>query len=94
MDAIAAASSAEPLWQADAGRISGTVFGAMVIGIISNGLNLIGVSSYWQLVCKRSDHCLRGCTGFPERKSGTFKKEEIIFYYSSAMLDPPRFLFS
>lgn len=46
------ASSAEPLWQADAGRISGTVFGAMVIGIISNGLNLIGVSSYWQLIVK------------------------------------------
>ena len=34
------------------GRISGTVFGAMVIGIISNGLNLIGVSSYWQLIVK------------------------------------------
>ena len=28
------------------------VFGAMVIGIISNGLNLIGVSSYWQLIIK------------------------------------------
>ena len=26
--------------------------GAMVIGIISNGLNLIGVSSYWQLIVK------------------------------------------
>lgn len=34
------------------GHISGTVFGAMVIGIISNGLNLIGVSSYWQLIVK------------------------------------------
>ena len=34
------------------GRISGTVFGAMVIGVISNGLNLIGVSSYWQLIVK------------------------------------------
>ena len=34
------------------GRISGTVFGAMVIGIISNGLNLIGVASYWQLIIK------------------------------------------
>ena len=34
------------------GRISGTIFGAMVIGIISNGLNLMGVSSFWQLVVK------------------------------------------
>ena len=24
----------------------------MVIGIISNGLNLLGVSSYWQLIVK------------------------------------------
>ncbi|MFR7443315.1 MAG: ABC transporter permease [Sellimonas intestinalis] len=35
------------------GRISGTVFGAIVIGIISNGLNLMGVSSFWQLVVRR-----------------------------------------
>lgn len=34
------------------GRISGTIFGAMVIGIISNGLNLMSVSSFWQLVVK------------------------------------------
>jgi ribose transport system permease protein len=34
------------------GRISGTIFGAIVIGIISNGLNLMGVSSFWQLVVK------------------------------------------
>ena len=48
-----------PFWESSTtsmaggrGRISGTVFGAMVIGIISNGLNLIGVSSYWQLIVK------------------------------------------
>ena len=34
------------------GRISGTFFGAIVIGIISNGLVLINVSSFWQLVVK------------------------------------------
>ena len=34
------------------GRISGTIFGAIVIGIISNGLNLIKISSYWQLIVK------------------------------------------
>ena len=34
------------------GAISGTIFGALVIGIISNGLNLIGLSSFWQLVVK------------------------------------------
>lgn len=34
------------------GNISGTVIGAIVIGVISNGLNLIGISSYWQLIVK------------------------------------------
>lgn len=34
------------------GAVSGTIFGALVIGIISNGLNLIGLSSFWQLVVK------------------------------------------
>ena len=34
------------------GRISGTIFGAIVIGIISNGLNLVNVSSFWQLIVK------------------------------------------
>ena len=34
------------------GALSGTIFGALVIGIISNGLNLIGLSSFWQLVVK------------------------------------------
>ena len=34
------------------GAVSGTIFGALVIGIISNGLKLIGLSSFWQLVVK------------------------------------------
>lgn len=53
MDAIAACVlGGTSMGRAGRGRISGTVFGAMVIGIISNGLNLIGVSSYWQLIVK------------------------------------------
>ena len=52
MDAIAACVLGGTSMAGGKGRISGTVFGAMVIGIISNGLNLIGVSSYWQLIVK------------------------------------------
>lgn len=52
MDAIAACVLGGTSMTGGKGRISGTVFGAMVIGIISNGLNLIGVSSYWQLIVK------------------------------------------
>ena len=52
LDAIAACVLGGTSMSGGKGRISGTVFGAMVIGIISNGLNLIGVSSYWQLIIK------------------------------------------
>ncbi|WP_240689465.1 ABC transporter permease [Ammoniphilus sp. YIM 78166] len=52
MDAIAACVLGGVSMAGGRGRISGTVFGAMVIGVISNGLNLLGVSSFWQLVVK------------------------------------------
>lgn len=52
MDAIAACVLGGTSMAGGRGRISGTVIGAMVIGVISNGLNLIGVSSYWQLIVK------------------------------------------
>ena len=34
------------------GRIGGTIIGALVIGVLNNGLNLMGVSSFWQMVVK------------------------------------------
>nr|WP_314733373.1 hypothetical protein [Anaerobacillus sp. CMMVII] len=34
------------------GRIGGTVIGALIIGVLSNGLNLMGVSSFWQYIVK------------------------------------------
>lgn len=52
MDAIAACVLGGVSMSGGIGRISGTFFGAIVIGIISNGLNLMGVSSFWQLVVK------------------------------------------
>ena len=52
MDAIAACVLGGISMSGGVGRISGTVIGAVVIGIISNGLNLMGVSSFWQLVVK------------------------------------------
>lgn len=50
MDAIAASVLGGVSMSGGKGRVSGTVFGALVIGIVSNGLNLLGVSSFWQLV--------------------------------------------
>jgi len=34
------------------GRISGTVLGALIVGFLSNGLNLVGVEPFWQYVAK------------------------------------------
>ncbi|MDD2980549.1 MAG: ABC transporter permease [Hespellia sp.] len=52
MDAIAACVLGGVSMSGGVGHVSGTVIGAVVIGIISNGLNLMGVSSFWQLVVK------------------------------------------
>jgi ribose/xylose/arabinose/galactoside ABC-type transport system permease subunit len=34
------------------GTIPGTVMGIIIIGLIYNGMNLLGVSSYWQTIMK------------------------------------------
>lgn len=52
MDAIAACVLGGISMSGGVGSISGTFIGAVVIGMISNGLNLMGVSSFWQLVVK------------------------------------------
>jgi ribose transport system permease protein len=52
LDAIAACVLGGVSMAGGVGRISGTILGAAVIGIISNGLNLINVSSFWQLIVK------------------------------------------
>lgn len=50
LDAIAACVLGGISMAGGKGRISGTVFGAIVIGVVSNGLNLMGVTSFWQLL--------------------------------------------
>lgn len=52
MDAIAAVVLGGTSMSGGRGRISGTVIGALIIGILSNGLNLMGVSSFWQYIVK------------------------------------------
>jgi len=32
------------------GSLIGTAFGVLLIGVLGNGLNMLGVSSYWQFV--------------------------------------------
>ncbi|MDN6425370.1 MAG: ribose ABC transporter permease, partial [Bifidobacterium crudilactis] len=32
------------------GRLTGTMIGVLIIGVLNNGLNIIGVSAFWQQV--------------------------------------------
>lgn len=52
MNAIAAAVLGGTSMSGGKGRIIGTVIGAFVIGILSDGLVMMGVSSFWQTVIK------------------------------------------
>ena len=51
-DAIAAAVLGGTSFSGGVGTVGGTVIGALVIGILSNGLNLLQVDYYWQQVVK------------------------------------------
>jgi putative xylitol transport system permease protein len=52
LDAIAAVVIGGTSLSGGQGQIIGTVFGALLLGVINNGLDLLGVSSYFQLVIK------------------------------------------
>lgn len=52
MDAIAATVVGGTSMAGGYGRISGTVIGALIIGVLNNGLNLMNVSSFWQYIVK------------------------------------------
>lgn len=52
LDAIAAVVLGGTSMSGGFGKIGGTVIGALIIGVLSNGLNLMGVSSFWQYIVK------------------------------------------
>ncbi len=52
MDAIAAAVLGGTSLMGGVGSVSGTIIGAITIAMISNGLNLFGVSTYVQQMTK------------------------------------------
>lgn len=54
MDAIAAVVLGGTSLSGGKGRIWGTLIGALIIGVLNNGLNIIGVSAFWQQVVKGS----------------------------------------
>ncbi len=52
LDAIAAVVIGGTSLAGGVGRVTGTVIGALLIGVVNNGLDLMGVESYYQLVIK------------------------------------------
>lgn len=50
LDVIAAVVIGGASLQGGSGRLTGTLVGALIIGVIRNGLNLLGVSSFWQQI--------------------------------------------
>jgi inositol transport system permease protein len=52
LDAITAAVIGGTSLAGGIGTIPGTIVGALIIGVMNNGLDLLGVSSYWQSILK------------------------------------------
>ena len=52
MDAITAVIVGGTSMTGGVGKIGGTIIGALIIGVLNNGLILMGVSSYYQQIIK------------------------------------------
>ncbi len=52
LDAIAAVVLGGTSLMGGVGSVWGTVVGALIIGVMNNGLTIIGLSSFWQYVAK------------------------------------------
>ncbi|QCX34395.1 ribose ABC transporter permease [Caloramator sp. E03] len=52
LDAIAACVLGGTSMMGGIGKIGGTVLGVLVIGVLNNGLNLLNINSFWQLIAK------------------------------------------
>ena len=52
MDAIAAVVVGGTSMSGGSGKLGGTLIGVLIIGILNNGLNLMGVNSDWQYIIK------------------------------------------
>jgi ribose transport system permease protein len=50
LDAIAACIIGGASFFGGVGTVGGTLIGALIIGFLRNGLNLLDVSAYWQMI--------------------------------------------
>lgn len=52
LDAIAAVVLGGTSMLGGIGKMGGTILGVLVIGVLNNGLNLLNINSFWQLIAK------------------------------------------
>ena len=52
MDAIAATALGGTSMSGGRGKIQGTLIGVLIIAVLNNGMNILGISSYYQDVVK------------------------------------------
>lgn len=52
LDAIAAVVLGGTSMSGGIGNLGGTLLGALIIGVLNNGLNLLNINSFWQLIIK------------------------------------------
>lgn len=74
MDAIAAVVVGGTSMAGGSGKIGGTVIGALIIGILNNGLNLLNVNSFWQTVVKGVVILLAVCIDYVRTTRAANKK--------------------
>lgn len=52
MDAIAAVVIGGTPMRGGSANVVGTLFGCLIVGVVNNGLNLLGIDSNWQVIAK------------------------------------------
>ena len=52
LDAIAASVLGGVSFSGGVGRLGGTIIGVLVLGVLTNGLNLLNINSFWQYIIK------------------------------------------
>lgn len=78
LDAIAAVVLGGTSLAGGKGRVMGTLIGALILGFLNNGLNLLGVSSYYQMIVKVGGSYFVGGTG---------GQQKAVIHYSTGHLN-------
>ena len=76
MDAITAVVLGGTSMSGGVGTISGTVIGCVIVGILKNGMNLLGIDSSWQYVVQGIVVLLAVYIDFVRKTGSFYKKSE------------------